>query len=172
MTVPFTATQFVAYESISKVMNPKNEYDPFTHCSVEQTPCGPHLLALCQATGLKERLYDVKGSGNTWLPAWHAPSDYFHYAEHCNLLVRLILRFGFSPYLIGSSVEQTPCGPHLLALCQATGLKERLYDVKGSGNPTTLCMTVPFTATQFVAYESISKVMNPKNEYDRQGLVN
>jgi solute carrier family 25 iron transporter 28/37 len=32
MTVPFTATQFVAYESISKVMNPKMEYDPFTHC--------------------------------------------------------------------------------------------------------------------------------------------
>lgn len=32
MTVPFTATQFVAYESISKVMNPKQDYDPFTHC--------------------------------------------------------------------------------------------------------------------------------------------
>lgn len=32
MTVPFTATQFVAYESISKIMNPKKEYDPFTHC--------------------------------------------------------------------------------------------------------------------------------------------
>ncbi|KAJ5679710.1 hypothetical protein N7462_007954 [Penicillium macrosclerotiorum] len=32
MTVPFTATQFVAYESISKVMNPSQEYDPFTHC--------------------------------------------------------------------------------------------------------------------------------------------
>lgn len=32
MTVPFTATQFVAYESISKVMNPSHEYDPFTHC--------------------------------------------------------------------------------------------------------------------------------------------
>lgn len=32
MTVPFTATQFVAYESISKVMNPKEDYDPFTHC--------------------------------------------------------------------------------------------------------------------------------------------
>jgi solute carrier family 25 iron transporter 28/37 len=32
MTVPFTATQFVAYESISKVMNPTKEYDPFTHC--------------------------------------------------------------------------------------------------------------------------------------------
>src|SRR5450755_1966499 len=32
MTVPFTATQFVAYESLSKVMNPSKEYDPFTHC--------------------------------------------------------------------------------------------------------------------------------------------
>lgn len=32
MTVPFTATQFMAYESISKVMNPREEYDPFTHC--------------------------------------------------------------------------------------------------------------------------------------------
>lgn len=32
--------------------------------------------------------------------------------------------------------------------------------------PTTLCMTVPFTATQFMAYESLSKVMNPKKEYN------
>jgi solute carrier family 25 (mitochondrial iron transporter), member 28/37 len=32
--------------------------------------------------------------------------------------------------------------------------------------PTTLCMTVPFTATQFMAYESLSRVMNPRKEYD------
>ena len=32
MTVPFTATQFMAYESLSRVMNPKKEYDPITHC--------------------------------------------------------------------------------------------------------------------------------------------
>lgn len=32
--------------------------------------------------------------------------------------------------------------------------------------PTTLCMTVPFTALQFTAYESISKVMNPTKSYD------
>jgi hypothetical protein len=32
--------------------------------------------------------------------------------------------------------------------------------------PTTLCMTVPFTAIQFTAYESISKVMNPPRTYD------
>lgn len=31
MTVPFTALQFTAYESISKVLNPKGSYDPYTH---------------------------------------------------------------------------------------------------------------------------------------------
>ena len=32
MTVPFTALQFMAYESLSKIMNPPRQYDPFTHC--------------------------------------------------------------------------------------------------------------------------------------------
>ncbi|OAK95217.1 asparaginyl-tRNA synthetase [Phaeosphaeriaceae sp. SRC1lsM3a] len=32
MTVPFTALQFMAYESFSKVMNPTGRYDPYTHC--------------------------------------------------------------------------------------------------------------------------------------------
>ncbi|KAL2752252.1 hypothetical protein ACRALDRAFT_1078263 [Sodiomyces alcalophilus JCM 7366] len=32
--------------------------------------------------------------------------------------------------------------------------------------PTTLSMTVPFTALQFLAYESISTVMNPTKHYD------
>ncbi|KAF2176326.1 asparaginyl-tRNA synthetase [Zopfia rhizophila CBS 207.26] len=33
MTVPFTALQFMAYESISKFMNPTGRYDPYTHCT-------------------------------------------------------------------------------------------------------------------------------------------
>lgn len=32
MTVPFTALQFLAYESISTAMNPAKTYDPMTHC--------------------------------------------------------------------------------------------------------------------------------------------
>ena len=32
--------------------------------------------------------------------------------------------------------------------------------------PTTLSMTIPFTAIQFTAYESISKVLNPGKKYD------
>lgn len=31
--------------------------------------------------------------------------------------------------------------------------------------PTTLTMTVPFTAVQFTVYEQIKKVLNPKGEY-------
>ncbi|KAI9820867.1 MAG: asparaginyl-tRNA synthetase [Thelocarpon impressellum] len=33
MTIPFTAIQFTAYESISKIMNPDKHYDPITHCA-------------------------------------------------------------------------------------------------------------------------------------------
>lgn len=32
MTVPYTALQFMAYEFISKIMNPTRTYDPWTHC--------------------------------------------------------------------------------------------------------------------------------------------
>ena len=32
--------------------------------------------------------------------------------------------------------------------------------------PTTLCMTVPFTAIHISAYESIKKIMNPAGGYD------
>lgn len=32
--------------------------------------------------------------------------------------------------------------------------------------PTTLTMTIPFTAIQFATYESLSKVLNPKKKYD------
>src|SRR5690606_685187 len=32
--------------------------------------------------------------------------------------------------------------------------------------PTTLAMTIPFTALQFTVYESLSKVLNPKKKYD------
>jgi solute carrier family 25 iron transporter 28/37 len=32
MTVPFTALQFLAYESLSTTINPTKKYDPLTHC--------------------------------------------------------------------------------------------------------------------------------------------
>lgn len=32
MTIPFTAIQFAAYDSLSKMLNPRKVYDPFSHC--------------------------------------------------------------------------------------------------------------------------------------------
>ncbi|OQV02482.1 hypothetical protein CLAIMM_07678 [Cladophialophora immunda] len=47
-------------------------------------------------------------------------------------------------------------------------IKQRMQGISAFyvSYPTTLCMTVPFTATQFMAYESLSKIMNPRKEYD------
>jgi len=32
MTIPFTAIQFAAYDSLSKLFNPRKRYDPTAHC--------------------------------------------------------------------------------------------------------------------------------------------
>jgi len=50
--------------------------------------------------------------------------------------------------------------------CARTVLRKEGLTAFYVSYPTTLCMTVPFTALQFVAYESISKVFNPSGDYD------
>ena len=52
-----------------------------------------------------------------------------------------------------------------------TQCAQRVYQKEGLkafyvSYPTTLCMTVPYTALQFMAYEFVSKVMNPSRAYD------
>jgi asparaginyl-tRNA synthetase len=53
-----------------------------------------------------------------------------------------------------------------LADCARTVLRKEGMWAFYVSYPTTLCMTVPFTALQFTAYESISKVLNPTGKYD------
>jgi len=53
MTVPFTALQFMTYESLSKVLNPSGSYDPYTHC-------GAGALAGGLAAGLTTPLDVIK----------------------------------------------------------------------------------------------------------------
>lgn len=50
--------------------------------------------------------------------------------------------------------------------CARTLLRTEGFSTFYVSYPTTLCMTVPFTATQFMAYESLSKIMNPSKQYD------
>ena len=53
-----------------------------------------------------------------------------------------------------------------IAQCTRTVYKNEGLAAFYVSYPTTLCMTVPFTALQFTAYESLSKVINPGKGYD------
>lgn len=49
--------------------------------------------------------------------------------------------------------------------CARTVLKTEGISAFYVSYPTTLMMTVPFTAAQFSVYEYVKRVVNPKNEY-------
>jgi hypothetical protein len=53
-----------------------------------------------------------------------------------------------------------------LAHCAKTVFRQEGFTAFYVSYPTTLCMTVPFTALQFMAYESSSKILNPTGRYD------
>ncbi len=53
-----------------------------------------------------------------------------------------------------------------LSHCARSILQKEGFSAFYVSYPTTLCMTVPFAAFQFVAYESLSKMINPAGHYD------
>ena len=53
-----------------------------------------------------------------------------------------------------------------IAHCARSVLKQEGITAFYVSYPTTLCMTVPLTSLQFMAYESLSKLMNPSGGYD------
>ena len=63
MTVPFTALQFMAYESISKVMNPPRTYDPLTHC-VAGGLAGGFAAGLTTPLDVIKTLLQTRGAAN------------------------------------------------------------------------------------------------------------
>lgn len=63
MTVPFTALQFLAYESISTVMNPRKVYDPVTHCSAGAV-AGGFAAALTTPMDVVKTMLQTRGSAS------------------------------------------------------------------------------------------------------------
>ncbi|RYP49018.1 hypothetical protein DL768_005209 [Monosporascus sp. mg162] len=61
MTVPFTALQFLAYESMSTVMNPSKQYDPFTHCTAGAV-AGGFAAALTTPMDVIKTMLQTRGS--------------------------------------------------------------------------------------------------------------
>lgn len=61
MTVPFTALQFLAYESISTTMNPQKVYDPFTHC-IAGAVAGGFAAALTTPMDVIKTMLQTRGT--------------------------------------------------------------------------------------------------------------
>ncbi|CAJ2508749.1 Uu.00g137750.m01.CDS01 [Anthostomella pinea] len=61
MTVPFTALQFLAYESLSTAMNPSKTYDPFTHCTAGAV-AGGFAAALTTPMDVVKTMLQTRGT--------------------------------------------------------------------------------------------------------------
>jgi solute carrier family 25 (mitochondrial iron transporter), member 28/37 len=61
MTVPFTALQFLAYESMSTSMNPTKHYDPITHC-VAGAVAGGFAAALTTPMDVIKTMLQTRGT--------------------------------------------------------------------------------------------------------------
>jgi solute carrier family 25 iron transporter 28/37 len=61
MTVPFTALQFLAYESISTHLNPVKKYDPTTHC-LAGAVAGGFAAALTTPMDVIKTMLQTRGS--------------------------------------------------------------------------------------------------------------
>ena len=112
MTVPFTALQFLAYESMSTVMNPTKQYDPFTHCAAGAV-AGGFAAALTTPMDVIKTMLQTRGTAKD--PELRTVNGF---TAGCQLLYR---RAGFVGFFKG-------CGPRVLTTMPSTAICWSAYE--------------------------------------------
>lgn len=112
MTVPFTALQFLAYESISTAMNPSKDYDPTTHC-VAGGVAGGFAAALTTPMDVIKTMLQTRGTATD--PELRTVNGF---SAGCRLLVR---REGFRGFFKG-------VGPRVVTTMPSTAICWSAYE--------------------------------------------
>lgn len=75
--------------------------------------------------------------------------------------------YSLSPNIVIKQRMQVHGSTHeSITECARTVYRNEGFQAFYISYPTTLAMTIPFTAIQFTVYESLSKVLNPTKRYD------
>jgi solute carrier family 25 iron transporter 28/37 len=127
MTVPFTALQFLAYESISTTINPTKKYDPVTHCAAGGV-AGGFAAALTTPMDVVKTMLQTRGTATD--PELRRVNGF---VEGCRLLQR---REGFKGFFKGVR-------PRVVTTMPSTAICWSAYEACKYGF-TLLAMLNPF----------------------------
>ncbi|KAL2877531.1 Fe(2+) transporter [Colletotrichum sp. CLE4] len=125
MTVPFTALQFLAYESISTAMNPDKGYDPTTHCLAGGV-AGGFAAALTTPMDVIKTMLQTRGTATD--PALRNVNGFM---AGCRLLYE---REGFRGFFKGVRPRVVTTMPST-AICWSAYEACKAYFIKKNDNP-------------------------------------
>jgi solute carrier family 25 (mitochondrial iron transporter), member 28/37 len=129
MTVPFTALQFLAYESISTAINPTKKYDPVTHCAAGAV-AGGFAAALTTPMDVVKTMLQTRGTATD--PELRKVNGFL---EGCRLLQR---REGFIGFFKGVR-------PRVVTTMPSTAICWSAYEACKYGPPFLIEFSVSLT---------------------------
>ncbi|KAK3375963.1 mitochondrial carrier domain-containing protein [Lasiosphaeria ovina] len=127
MTVPFTALQFLAYESISTSMNPTKHYDPVTHC-LAGAVAGGFAAALTTPMDVIKTMLQTRGNAHD-----AELRTVNGFVAGCRLLYR---REGFGGFFKGVRPRVMTTMPST-AICWSAYEASKAYFIHQNTNATT-----------------------------------
>jgi hypothetical protein len=127
MTVPFTALQFLAYESISTAMNPNKAYDPLTHCTAGAV-AGGFAAALTTPMDVIKTMLQTRGTATD--PELRSVNGF---VAGCNLLYQ---REGLRGFFKGVRPRVVTTMPST-AICWSAYEASKAYFIRANTAPSS-----------------------------------